>query len=77
MQNSVIISQHVINTIKSLPDTDRKAIAYAMATEILLNENPCENLSGFQSMIYTMIKFYVDRDTQRHSSDCQSRLCAG
>lgn len=77
MKPSVIISQHVINTVKSLPEADRRAIAEALAAEIILDENPDSRLTPFQAMLYTMIKFYVDRDTNRQSVDIESRLCAG
>lgn len=76
MKPSVIISQHVINTVKSLPEADRKAIAEALAAEVLLGENPDTRLTPFQAMLYTMIKFYVDRDTNRQNV-AEARLCAG
>lgn len=61
----VFISSHVIESIKSLPDTDRRAVAMALANEMLLGLNPDEGLTPFQAMLYSIIQFHVRRDSAR------------
>lgn len=63
--SSIIISKHVINSVKALPEADRHAVAIALAEEILLGMNPDDSLTPFQSMLYSIIQFYVKRDTEK------------
>lgn len=64
MNSSIIISDHVINTINSLPAEDRNAIAQALATEMILG---CEAaLAPVQKMLYSVIRFYVKRDSSKY-----------
>lgn len=65
LETSIIITPHVVNTVKALPESDRKAIVEALAADILLGVNPDDVLSPFQSILYSMIKFYVERDSVR------------
>lgn len=66
--SSIIISEHVVNSVKSLPETDRKAIASALAEELLLGQCPDDKLTPFQAMLYSIIHYYVRRDTERASA---------
>ena len=61
----VIITQHVINTIKALSDSDRRAVAEALVNEFVLGLDPDEALSPFQAMLYVLISQYVKRDSMR------------
>lgn len=61
----VVISSHVIESIKSLPETDRRAVAIALANEMLLGLNPDDSLTPFQAMLYSIIQFHVRRDSAR------------
>lgn len=65
MNSAIIISSRVIDTIKSLPETERKAIATALSAELILGADPDETLNSFQSMLYSIIRFYVKRDSER------------
>ncbi len=65
MENSVLISSRVIDTIKSLPVAEREAIAHALVTELILDKDPDDSLSSFQSVLYSMVRFYVKHDTER------------
>ncbi len=65
MESAMIITPHVVNTIKSLPESERKAIADALASELLLGSDPDEMLTPFQAMLYSIIRYYVKRDTER------------
>ena len=65
MNGNIVISQHVINTIQALPESERASITHALACDLILGQDPCENLSPFQSMLYSIIRYYVNRDTQR------------
>ncbi|MCM1518321.1 MAG: hypothetical protein NC117_06755 [Pseudoflavonifractor sp.] len=74
MNSSIIISDHVINTINSLPAEDRSAIAQALASEMILG---CATaLAPIQEMVYSVIRFYVKRDSSRyHHHQGGAALC--
>lgn len=62
MENSLILSSRVIKSIKSLPVADRGAISSAITAEYILGDDPSYMLTPFQSMLYSMIKWYVEHD---------------
>ncbi len=64
-QTPVIISPHVINTVKALSEVDRKAVAEALVNEFVLGTDPEEGLSPYQAMLYVLISHYVKRDSIR------------
>lgn len=63
---TTIISSHVIDTVRALPVKEREAIARALADEILLGNDPIDSLPPFQAALYSIITFYIQRDTARH-----------
>lgn len=65
MDNSIVISSHVINTINALPIEERNAIAQALASEMILGADS-NSLSPMQEMLYSVIRFYVKRDSIRY-----------
>ena len=65
--NSILITPHVINTINSLPDEERTAIANTLAAELILGEKTEDSLSPMQEMIYSIIRFYVKQDTIKYT----------
>lgn len=65
--NSILITPHVINTINSLPDEERTAIANTLVAELILGEKPEDSLSPMQEMIYSIIRFYVKQDTIKYT----------
>lgn len=65
MNQSIVLTPHVINTINSLPTEERYAIATALAGEILLGANIDGELTAQQQMIYSIIRDYIRRDTAR------------
>lgn len=62
---TIVITPHVINTINSLPEEERLAIAVAMTGEMILGADASKSLTPTQEIIYAMIKQYVRRDTER------------
>lgn len=72
MSSSIVISKHVIETIKSLPAEDRNVISNALAAELLLGEDPEKTMAPFQAMVYSMIRYYVKRDTERSAAGMAS-----
>lgn len=64
-KTSVILSSHVIDTVKALSEEDRKAIAAAIVEDFVLGGDPEDSLSPFQAMIYTIISYYIKRDSLR------------
>lgn len=74
MALSIIITQRVIETVRSLPESERKAIATALSDELILGIDPDSSLDNFQSMLYSIIRFYVKRDSERQM--CRAEACA-
>lgn len=66
MNGATVISQHVINTIKSLPKEERRAIANAIARDVILGEDASSSLTPIEAMLFSMIRFYVRQDTLRY-----------
>ena len=81
MNAPFIITQRVINTIKSLRPADREPITKALSMEFILGENPESTLTPIQNVIYAMIRFYVQQDAERSeaiqsaSKPCGLPLC--
>lgn len=74
MDASILISNHVINTINSLPQEERHAIAQALVSEMILGD--VSELPPVQEMLYSVIRFYVRRDSTRYRhSMTENVLC--
>ncbi len=73
MNDAILISPHVINTIKSLPAEERIAIASALTGELILGSNPSNSLTPMQEMIYSIIRFYVRQDTLKYRQSQENR----
>lgn len=65
MENYVMLPDEVIKRIKYLPDTDRVAITTALEEEYLYGTNPAQSLSPFQTLLYSMVRFYINRASFR------------
>ncbi|MBR3830594.1 MAG: hypothetical protein IKJ52_05020 [Muribaculaceae bacterium] len=65
MNNSIVISSHVINTINSLPKEEQITVASAFVSEMIMGENPEGELSPLQTMLYSVIRFYVQQDSAK------------
>lgn len=63
---SVLITSQVIDTIKSLPLEQREAIASAVAGVFILGDDYKRKLSPYQEMLFSIISFYVKRDTKKY-----------
>ena len=61
----ILITPHVINTINSLPEEERIAVASAFISDMIMGVNPENSLSSLQTMLYSIIKFQVQQDTIR------------
>lgn len=66
MNEAILITPHVIDTIKALPVEERIAIASALTGELILGRDPSKTLSPIQEMIYSIIRFYVKQDTLKY-----------
>lgn len=73
MESSVIITKRVINTINSLSQADRVPISNALSMEFILGQNPEHTLTPMQSVLYSIIRFYVNQDTER-GKDRESKI---
>ena len=65
MENSIVISQRVKDTINSLDAVDRGPITNALAMEFIFGDNPEHTLTNNQQIIYAVIRFYVNHDSER------------
>lgn len=57
----------MVETIKSLPVKEREAISYALVNDFILGRDPKKFLTPMEGILYTMIKYYVTRDTQQRN----------
>ncbi len=71
MKNSIVITPHVINTLKSLSGDEQLVIANALVQEIVLGEPKKMPLSPIQEMVYSIIKFYVRQDSHKYNQSQQ------
>ena len=67
MSKTIVITSHVINTLRSLPYEERMNVASALAGEMLLGTDPCSDLAPDEDLIYQILRGYVNRDSQRFS----------
>lgn len=66
MSSQIILSTRVIDTINALPSAEREAISSALTAELFMGEDPSDRLTPFQAVIYSAIRYYVKRDSERH-----------
>ncbi len=59
----IILTPRVINTINSLPVDDRIAIAGALCGEMILGADASACLTPLQSLVFAMIRQYVEHDS--------------
>lgn len=52
MNRAIVITPHVINTLRSLPFEERMSVTSALAGELLLGTGPCDDLEPMETMIY-------------------------
>ncbi len=67
MNQSIIITPQVINTINSLPAPEREIISNALASEMFLGTADL-SLTPTQQLVYNIIRFNIERDTIRFNS---------
>lgn len=64
MNQNIVFTPHVINTLRALPVNERLNIASALAGEILLGTE-INDLEPIESMIYSILRFYIRQDSMR------------
>ncbi len=64
---TILFTPHVINTIKSLPADEQTAIANALVRELILERDTGTSLSPLQEMLYSIIRFYIQKDSLKFS----------
>ncbi len=62
----IVITPHVINTINALPEDERVAVASAFIGEMIMGVDIDGSLSPIQTMLYAVIKSYVQRDSYKY-----------
>lgn len=68
MDKTIVISADVINTINSLPQEDRIAMAATLAAEMICGQQAAENLNSMQRIIFAIIRSSVNRSTRRYAA---------
>lgn len=67
MNKAIVITPTVINTLRSLPYEERLSVAAALCGEMLLGEGECPELAPEESMIYQILRFYVNQASARYN----------
>ena len=68
MNNSIVLSCNVINTIKSLPREQQFSIISAIAGEMIFGAVVKDELNEEEKRLYAVIKLDVCRDSMRYSN---------
>ena len=68
MNNSIVISQDVINTIKSLPREQQFSIISAIAGEMIFGAVVRDELNEEEKRLYSVIKYDVCRDSMSYNN---------
>ena len=66
----IVITPHVIKTLRALPTEERVAVAAALTGEMLLGTD-VGDLRPIENMIYSIIRFYVNQDSARYRDSKQ------
>lgn len=69
MNRAIVITPHVINTLRSLPFEERMSVTSAIAGELQLGTGPCDDLEPMETMIYQIIRFYVNQASARYNGE--------
>lgn len=67
MNKTIVITSHVLNTLRSLPYEERMNVASALAGEMLLGTGPCDDLEPQENIIYQILRSQVNRASARYS----------
>ena len=67
MNQTIVITPNVINTLRALPVEARMSVASALAGEMLLGAGVCNDLSPEEDMIYQILRFYVNQASARYN----------
>lgn len=70
MNQAIVITPHVIKTLRALPTEERVAVAAALTGEMLLGTD-VGDLRPIENMIYSIIRFYVNQDSARYRDSKQ------
>lgn len=69
MNNAIVITSQVLNTLRSLPYEERLNVASALSTEMLLGLGPCSDLSPNENIVYQMLRCFVQRASQNYANN--------
>ena len=67
MNQSIVLSQNVLNTIKSLPIEQQYSIVSAIAGEMIFDAVVGNELTAEERRLYAIIKTYVKQDSQLYA----------
>lgn len=67
MNQTIVITPNVINTLRALPIEERMSVASALAGEMLLGAGVCNDLNPEEDMIYQILRFYVNQASARYN----------
>lgn len=66
-RTAIVITQNVLNTLRSLPYEDRLNVASALAGEMLLGAGRATDLEPQQALVYDILRNYVQQASERYS----------
>ncbi len=67
MNQAIVLPPNVLNTLRALPYDERLSVASALAGELILGTDTPQDLSPQESMIYSILRFYVRQASERYS----------
>lgn len=67
MNNTIVITPNVINTLRSLPYDRRLSVASALAGEMLLGAGLADDMDAEDAMVYSILRFYVRQASERYN----------
>lgn len=67
-RQAIVITANVINTLRALPYEERLNVASALAGEMLLGAGEATDLTPEQSLVYSILRNYVQQASARYNS---------
>lgn len=68
MNNTIVITSQVLDTLRSLPLEERMNVASALAGEMLLGAGQCNNLAPEENLVYQVLRTCVNRASESYRS---------
>ena len=67
MNQTLVFTPQVLNTLRSLPYAERLTVASALAGELLLGAGECSDLEPEVNLVYQILRNYITKDSKRYN----------